>query len=82
MLRTTIRFLDRSFSVTYFLDYSPCIFKRPNPTLRPVKTKAHIMPAIVKISFAIITVINKFTYFLIEFNFYPKRLKTISSPNN
>jgi len=34
--------------------YSPWILRRPKPTVRPVKVKAHITPAVVNISFAII----------------------------
>ena len=36
--------------------YSPCTFRRPKPTLKPVRTNAHITPAVVKISLAIMIV--------------------------
>ena len=36
--------------------YSPWIFRSPNPTLNPVNVKAHIIPATVNISFAILIV--------------------------
>ena len=39
------------FSVVIY--YSPWIFRRPNPTLKPVRVKAHITPATVKISLVI-----------------------------
>jgi hypothetical protein len=35
-------------------NYSPWILRSPKPTLKPVRVKAHITPAVVNISFAII----------------------------
>ena len=48
--------------------YSPWIFSKPKPTVSPVKTKAHIIPAIVNISLVIKSISN----FLLAFNLLDK----------